>query len=98
MVELTDGSGDLPSGQGLVITQVVHGWASFKCKQPLGVRGCMGAWVCAGGRGSGVTTPIRLVITTVVDVGPDNYPLPLTDRLTRCITGAAKAGEVNLSW
>ena len=58
----------------------------------------MGAWVCAGGRGSGVTTPIRLVITTVVDVGPDNYPLPLTDRLTRCITGAAKAGEVNLSW
>ena len=45
-----------------------------------------------------MTTPIRLVITTVVDVGPDNYPLPLTNRLTRCITGAAKAGEVNLSW
>jgi hypothetical protein len=34
----------------------------------------------------------------VVDVGPDNHPLPLADRLTRCITGTAKAGEVNLSW
>ena len=60
--------------------------------------GLLWGLVCAGGRGSGVTAPIRLVITTVVDVGPDNYPLPLTDRLTRCITGTAKAGEVNLSW
>jgi len=71
---------------------------SFKCKQPLGVRGgAVRGLVCDGGRGSGVATPIRLVITTVVYVGPDNYPLPLTDRLTRSITGTAKAGEVNLS-
>ena len=34
----------------------------------------------------------------MVDVGSNNHPLPLADRLTRCITGAAKAGEVNLSW
>ena len=26
VVELTDGSGELPSGQGAVITQVMHGW------------------------------------------------------------------------
>ena len=39
MVELADGSGDLSGGQGVVITHVMHGWASFKCKQPLDVRG-----------------------------------------------------------
>ena len=42
VVELTDSSGELPGGHGLVITQVMHGWASLKCKQPLGVRGCVG--------------------------------------------------------
>ncbi len=51
VVELADGSGELSGGQGLVITQVVHGGgASFKCKQPLGVRGCMscGVQLCGG--------------------------------------------------
>ncbi|MNF01219.1 hypothetical protein D3C80_2001820 [compost metagenome] len=33
----------------------------------------------------------------MVDVGPDNHPLPLADRLTHCITSTAKASEVNLS-
>ncbi len=44
VVGLDDGSGELPGGQVIVITEVMHGGASFKCKLPLGVRGCIGLW------------------------------------------------------
>lgn len=44
-----------------------------------------------------MAAPRRRVIGTMVDVGPDHYPLQLANRLTRSITDAAKAGEVNLS-
>ncbi|MDM5130285.1 hypothetical protein OB962_04600 [Aeromonas piscicola] len=44
-----------------------------------------------------MAAPIWRVVAAMVNVGTDYHPLPLADQLAHSITGAAKAGEVNLS-
>ncbi|MNR46131.1 hypothetical protein D3C85_1650600 [compost metagenome] len=45
-----------------------------------------------------MAAPIWDLIAAMVDVGANDDSLPLSDRLTSCIAGTAKAGKVNLSW
>ena len=47
---------------------------------------------------SGVAAPIGLFITTVIDIGSNNSPLPITDRLACGLTFTTKTGEIDFGW